>query len=208
MSRGIFVVDFTVIGDDHTSAYTVWSDGAAATPDDPVLQTQQAKRQCWDSDDRAAVEPGLVGDGAHGDGRSVPPISVLYTPSLSVTFLASDGIAAQSKRFQHYETILKMPDHCDRYNVESDLDAFEVAPCMLHRTPALALFDDASQRHRLVFRTRQPVLTREECDRVCGIVDKFHLRERGGMWSTVRKATVKTTDVAVEVPLFPSPPFL
>lgn len=85
-----------------------------------------------------------------------------------------------------------------RYDAEADLDAFTVAPSMLGRTPALALYDETLQRGRVVFRTKQPVLTRDECRRVCEIVADFHRVKTGGSWSTVRRATVPTTDVAVE----------
>lgn len=84
----------------------------------------------------------------------------------------------------------------------TDLEGFAVAPSKMACTPALALFNPEVQQRRVVFLARQPVLTPAECQRVCGIVEEFHARERGGVWSTVRKATVKTTDVAVEVRLF------
>lgn len=143
-------------GDDHTEAYRIWSAGAAAIPDDPVLATQKAKRQCWDSRDaeQAALVPrGTLGSGAYGDGR---------------------------------------------YDADADLDAFTVAPSMLRRTPALALYDETLQRGRVVFRTKRPVLSRDECRRVCDIVVDFHRAKTGGSWGTVRRATVPTTDVAVE----------
>jgi len=69
--------------------------------------------------------PGLVGDGAYGDG-------------------------------------------C--IDVEKDLDAFEVAEGL--ECPALALFDQDTQGRRLVFRTKQPVLTAQECAAVLGEVHR------------------------------------
>ena len=42
------------------------------------------------------------------------------------------------------------------------------------------------------------MLTSEECGRVMERVNEFIEKERGGEWGTVRKSSVKTTDVAVE----------
>jgi hypothetical protein len=77
----------------------------------------------------------------------------------------------------------------------SDLEPFSVPPST--PCPALALFDPASQNRRLVFRS-PPVLTKSECAAVSAHVDSFIASERGGVWGTVRKSSVKTTDVAVE----------
>ena len=41
-------------------------------------------------------------------------------------------------------------------------------------------------------------MTPAECGEVLRRVDEFHATERGGVWGTVRKSSVKTTDVAVE----------
>ena len=79
-----------------------------------------------------------------------------------------------------------------------DLEAFAVPDDNRARTPALALFREGTQRGRLVFRTRRPVLTAAECRRGLGEVDAFHDECRGGRWGTVRHSSVKTTDVAVE----------
>ena len=68
--------------DDHTAAYALWAAGHAAIPDDPTLRRQTLKRRCWDevgggddagragdgAGDGDECEPGLIGDGAHGDG--------------------------------------------------------------------------------------------------------------------------------------------
>ena len=55
-----------------------------------------------------------------------------------------------------------------------------------------------TQRNALVFRTRRPVLTADECARVLEEVDSFHDECRGGKWGTVWHSSVTTTDVEVE----------
>ena len=82
------------------------------------------------------------------------------------------------------------------YNREEDLEAFEVPNGT--QTPALALFSSETQKNALVFRTRQPVLTPDECKQVLNEVEAFHQDFRNGKWGTVRHSSVKTTDVAVE----------
>ena len=79
------------------------------------------------------------------------------------------------------------------YNREEDLEAFVGT-----QTPALALFSSETQNDELVFRTRQPVLTPDECKQVLNEVEAFHKDFRDGKWGTVRHSSVKTTDVAVE----------
>lgn len=81
---------------------------------------------------------------------------------------------------------------------ERDFDAFKVHPNMRSKCPALALFDEIEQRDELVFRTREPIMTAEECASVLKAVEEYIEVERGGVWGTVRKASVPTTDVAVE----------
>jgi len=83
------------------------------------------------------------------------------------------------------------------YNREEDLEAF-VVPANKTQTPALALFSSETQKNALVFRTRQHVLTPDECKQVLNEVEAFHKDFRGGKWGTVRHSSVKTTDVAVE----------
>jgi hypothetical protein len=69
-------------------------------------------------------------------------------------------------------------------------------------TPALAIFDAAQAQRGLVFRSKQPVLTPQECASVVEKVNRHHEDSCGGAWGTVRHSSVKTTDVAVEsVPL-------
>jgi hypothetical protein len=65
------------------------------------------------------------------------------------------------------------------------------------REPALALFAP-SQAGRIAFTTARPLLTARECERVLAAVDA-HVRDAlGGKWSTVRRSSLPTTDVAVE----------
>jgi hypothetical protein len=88
--------------------------------------------------------------------------------------------------------------HGDGVFRSDDLEAFVVPEANAKRTPALALFDQTTQRNALVFRSRRPVLTPTECQRVVDCVETFHEEHRGGEWGTVRHSSVKTTDVAVE----------
>jgi len=81
---------------------------------------------------------------------------------------------------------------------DEDLEAFVVPEENIKETPALALFCPETQNNALVFRTRHPLLTSEECKRVLEEVDSFHDEFREGKWGTVRHSSVKTTDVAVE----------
>jgi len=79
----------------------------------------------------------------------------------------------------------------------ADMDAFTVHESMSGVTPALSLFDPR-QGGSLVFRSKEALLTVEECSRVVNHVEAFIERDRGGQWGTVRKSSVPTTDVAVE----------
>ena len=84
------------------------------------------------------------------------------------------------------------------FNCHEDLEAFVVPDENIQQTPALALFHSETQKNALVFRTRKPVLTADECKCVLAEVDSFHDNHRNGKWGTVRHSSVKTTDVAVE----------
>ncbi|KAI2505577.1 hypothetical protein MHU86_8819 [Fragilaria crotonensis] len=79
-----------------------------------------------------------------------------------------------------------------------DLIPASVPPALVSKCPALALFDPTTQQNQLVFVTKHPILSPLECDRVCQHVHDFHSQFRAGTWSTVRHASVPTTDVAVE----------
>jgi hypothetical protein len=85
------------------------------------------------------------------------------------------------------------------FDATSDFDAFSVPLSLRTQCPALALFDPATQQHRLVFRTKHPILSPSECTRVMKEVDLYHSQPpHNGKWSTVRHSSVKTTDVAAE----------
>ena len=63
----------------------------------------------------------------------------------------------------------------------------------------LALFNAETQQRKLIFRTNgDPLMSRAECSSVIDIVEEYHKNILGGKWGTVRKSSVKTTDVAVE----------
>ncbi|KAI2498744.1 hypothetical protein MHU86_15755 [Fragilaria crotonensis] len=79
-----------------------------------------------------------------------------------------------------------------------DLIPASVPPPLVSKCPALALFDPTTQQNQLVFVTKHPILSPIECDRVCQHVHDFHSQFRAETWSTVRHASVPTTDVAVE----------
>jgi hypothetical protein len=76
------------------------------------------------------------------------------------------------------------------------LEPFTVSP--LASYPPLSLFCTETQKNCLVFRTKQALLSPEECSSVLRIVDQHHTQNLGGKWGTVRHSSVKTTDVAVE----------
>jgi hypothetical protein len=85
------------------------------------------------------------------------------------------------------------------FDAIADFDAFSVPPSLRTQCPALALFDPATQQHRLVFRTKRPILSSSECTRVIKEVNLYHSQPpHNGKWSTVRHSSVKTTDVAAE----------
>eukprot|EP00584_Thalassiosira_punctigera_P010301 CAMPEP_0172546906 /NCGR_PEP_ID=MMETSP1067-20121228/16568_1 /TAXON_ID=265564 ORGANISM="Thalassiosira punctigera, Strain Tpunct2005C2" /NCGR_SAMPLE_ID=MMETSP1067 /ASSEMBLY_ACC=CAM_ASM_000444 /LENGTH=548 /DNA_ID=CAMNT_0013333905 /DNA_START=75 /DNA_END=1718 /DNA_ORIENTATION=+ len=79
-----------------------------------------------------------------------------------------------------------------------DLEAFAMPEENTKEAPALSLFNPETQKNELVFRTRHPVLTPQECKLVLEEVHSFHNKFRKGKWGTVRHSSVKTTDVAVE----------
>jgi len=64
--------------------------------------------------------------------------------------------------------------------------------------PALSLYDPVSQNRNLVWRSTTPVLTPAECAAVLSYVQHHVTSVCGSNWPTVRKSSVKTTDVAVE----------
>ena len=74
-------------------------------------------------------------------------------------------------------------------DVEHDCDAFAVPQSVTE--PAMLLFNQEQQRRRVVFRTKQPVLTAGECSNVVSICDEYATRNNG--WGTVRHSSVHTT---------------
>jgi hypothetical protein len=93
------------------------------------------------------------------------------------------------------------PDEIDAVSESTDPLVFhsrDLAPALVSKCPALALFDPTTQKNQLVFATKHPILSPLECARVCQHVHDFHSQFRSGTWSTVRHASVPTTDVAVE----------
>jgi hypothetical protein len=64
--------------------------------------------------------------------------------------------------------------------------------------PALLLFDAATQRRRVAFMSREPLLTPAECAAVLAEVDAHVASAHGGAWPSVRRSSVPTTDIAVE----------
>lgn len=143
--------------DNHSLAYTIWSEGASNVPSDPRLARQRAKVACWLPGNSAMIAadgppaPELLGAGAYGDG----------------TFDATTDAVR----------------HC--------------VPEGTHE-PALALFDPTSQDRGVVFTSKRPLLTHSECEAVIRAVDSYVETTLGGKWGTVRRSSVKTTDVAVE----------
>ena len=84
--------------------------------------------------------------------------------------------------------------HFGRPFCSEDFDAFRIANCI--HEPALNLFNADSQDRKLVFRSRNQILTVDECAAVVALTE-HHVAENGG-WTSVRSASLPTTDVAVE----------
>ena len=57
-------------GDDHTSAYALWSEGHTVIPSSLVLARQFQKRKCWDAAmaEETCLNQDFVGNGAYEDG--------------------------------------------------------------------------------------------------------------------------------------------
>jgi hypothetical protein len=155
--------------DDHTQAYAVWQRGHRAVPSCPVLKRQFDKRDCWDRGVAPMACPGVEQEWSPGAGLG-------GAAPLAGRRICADDLEAFSA--------------VHRFERTNDPHDFA--------TSALALFDKESQQDRVVFRSRQPVLTADECRRVMGIVDAHHSEKLGGRWGSVRQSSVHTTDVAVE----------
>lgn len=84
----------------------------------------------------------------------------------------------------------------ENFNAERDLESYCLPIGVT--VPPLSLFSSLTQQRRLVFRTKEAIMTAGECSAVLEIVYKHHEKYQGGVWGTVRHSSVKTTDVAVE----------
>jgi len=71
--------------------------------------------------------------------------------------------------------------------------------------PALSLFDSSEQKRAIAFTTRRPLMSESECKAVLDEVNKYIQSEKKGVWGTVRRSLIPTTDCAVEdiPPLIP-----
>jgi len=115
------------------------------------------------------------------------------------------AMLARQKRKRHYwdqiatELIIigLVGDGAQNLTID-DFEVFQVLPELYSRTSALALFNPERQKQQLVFRTKVALLSNAECANVLKSVHAFHNESLNGKWGTVRKSTVKTTDVAVE----------
>jgi hypothetical protein len=147
--------------DDHTSAYAIWSRGHAAVPSCPFLARQAGKRSCWDeyycstSTDRtlqlqrdATVAREMIGGGAHSDGRfdKHHDLDVFAVPHNQT----ASACTPQPQRPAHVPSL-------------------GLVGCGLligWFVCTVALFDENSQCREVVFRTRKPLLTADECQAV------------------------------------------
>ena len=79
----------------------------------------------------------------------------------------------------------------------ADVDAIRV-PDDGTVEPALSLFDASEQKRAIAFTTRKPLMSASECRDVLREVDEYILMKKQGVWGTVRRSHVPTTDCAVE----------
>ena len=172
--------------DDHSRAYAVWAEGAGLVPSDARLARQRRKRDIWAPAPAAAVgEAATPGDCDAADAR----IGHMLGRGVVVTDADADCIAH----------VLPPPSRLPPSPLSAAAsDAAACAAVAAPDEPALALFNDASQRRRVAFTTRAPVLTPAECRAVLAEVDAHVAGALGGRWGSVRRATVPTTDIAVE----------
>jgi hypothetical protein len=100
---------------------------------------------------------------------------------------------------QHHKRLCWDHDEHDMHDVKGLVGAGATPPFAVDafatssRTRAHHLFH--RDQTSLVFRTQAPLLTADECANILDIVNDFH---RDKKWGTVRHASIKTTDVAVE----------
>ncbi|KAJ1441057.1 hypothetical protein B484DRAFT_390922, partial [Ochromonadaceae sp. CCMP2298] len=198
--------------DDHTGAYAVWGRGHLAVPSSELLAVQWSKRKVWDeplpweSEDEALLGGvrEYVGGSGGGSGSSGSSGISGTTSSGSDTNSSS---TTSSNNNSSSGGRSPAPADADGHGKEDgngdgegdgngnggrdgdiDGDGFE-------SVPALALFHP-TQRHRgVVFRSKEALMTSDECAAVLREVHTYH---SGRAWGTVRHSSVKTTDVAVE----------
>lgn len=155
--------------DNHTRAYDIWSEGYDVIPTDLRLKRQRNKVQHWANIDKTTDNLAAISD--------CVPFAV--DNSYQMTKLIGNGA------------------HFNReFSRSRDFDSFEI-PCD-QEEPALGLFTADKQERKLVFRTKQPILTCDECAAVIEVVEDYVAQNRGGVWGSVRSASLPTTDVAVE----------
>lgn len=156
--------------DNHSRAYEIWSEGYEIIPNDPRLRRQRNKVQCW-ANIRSTV-----------DNLECINLTKSESPDLTTTpvrNLIGDGA------------------HMDgQFSRNTDFDCFEIPEDQAE--PALGLFDPTTQQRKLIFRTKRPILTCNECAAVIEVVEEYVRSVRGGSWGSVRSASLPTTDVAVE----------
>jgi tetratricopeptide (TPR) repeat protein len=160
--------------DNHSAAYALWRLGDDLVPGDARLARQ--RRKCsvlgglYDTSDADAA---AASASAHQPVAAPSPLADVSAMVGAGSILAGGGSG-----------------------FEAQVDAFAVAAGAAE--PALALFAPATQRARVAFTTKEPLLTRGECAAVLRAVDAHVAARLGGVWGTVRKASVPTTDLAVE----------
>ena len=142
--------------DNHTEAYRVWKEGHAAVPSCPILRRQASKRRIWDR-----PFP-LHDDDGHKKEEEEKHACLHTLEDLVGQGAHSDGL----------------------YDPHVDLESFHV-PSTETCCPALSLFDDDTQQRRLVWRSKNALLTPLECSKVVEEVQYYHNRVHGGKWSTV-----------------------
>lgn len=159
--------------DDHSNAYRIWKEGHVAVPSSELLATQHRKRAVWDVQ------------------WTVPSEAISHLIGASNDYTSS----ADMELDRDFDAFLCYNPSGSTKTVRFLLDG-QVERTYL--TPALGLFNPSQEQRGLVFRTRRPVLSPQECSNVVDIVNTHHQEVCNGVWGTVRHSSVKTTDVAVE----------
>lgn len=152
--------------DDHTTAYKIWLEGAALLPHDPRLARQARKVATWGF----GTEQSLTKAGQVLAGAC----SDSYDEGV-LTRLAAEAPPAPAM------------SGCERVVLEGLAAA---------REPALRLFAPSTQCGTIAVKSRTPLLPPSECSAVLGAVDAHIKTALAGVWGTVRRSTVPTTDIA------------